>query len=303
MKGIVAIGILFGTGILFAQDSPFVFEVESNSISTEVSVTDAVGKPVIDLTKDAFSIYEDGKLQTLTGFLPVEAPCSALLLFDRTSSTENEWPLLQGALNQFMEALKPQDSISIATFTDSTDLRLNWWNLSKGRPADVLTNVKIGDTTDFYGAIGWAQNRFKNVNARKVIVVLSDGLDSTRIMSRYTPDFDDDFQKLLRSVRTGKIPYYFVAVNTDVDSKTGSALGRLRMEQLAEASGGGMLIPQTADDIATFFGDIAHILGTQYSLAYQQPVSSRDGKSHKIEVRLRDPKLTAHLSRDHYVSN
>jgi hypothetical protein len=63
------------------------------------------------------------------------------------------------------------------------------------------------------------------------------------------------------------------------------------------------VVPQTADDIAPFFGEIARNLGTQYALAYQQAASSRDGKSHKIEVRLRDPSLSAHPSRDHYLSN
>src|SRR4026209_39116 len=104
-RGPAIIGILFGAGLLSAQDVPTVIKVESNSISVEVSVTDAAGKPVTNLTQDDFSIFEDGKMQALTGFYSVEAPCSALLLFDRTSSTESQWPLLQAALNQFMDAL------------------------------------------------------------------------------------------------------------------------------------------------------------------------------------------------------
>jgi VWFA-related protein len=289
-------------GVLAAQDAPFVLKVDSNAISVEVSVTDASNKPVLNLTRDAFSIYEDGELQPLTGFSSVEAPYSVLLLFDRSVSTENQWPLLQTALVQFVDALRKQDSVAIATFTDSTSLRLDWWSLSKGRPADVLSAVKIGDTTNFYGAIDWAANRLKKVNARKGVVVLSDGNDSTRIMHFYDPKLDSDFQKLVRDVWTARIPYYFVALNTDVNSKFDSPFGRIRMEQLAEASGGGIVFPKTADDIAPFFGDIARNLGTQYSLAYQQPKSSRDGKTHTIEVRLKDPSLTPRQTRNRYVS-
>jgi VWFA-related protein len=258
---------------------------------------------VTNLPREAFSIYEDGKLQELTGFYSVDTPYSVLLLFDRSTSTDNQWPLLQTALGRFFDALRPQDSISIATFTGSTTLRLDWWNLSKGRPADVLSDVKIGKVTDFYGAINWSENRFKKISTRKGVVVLTDGLDSTGIMRLYPPEVDEDFQKLLRNVRSGGIPYYFVALNTDFNSDTGPATGRARMEQLAEASGGGIVFPQSADDIVPFFGDIAHSLGTQYGLSYQQPQSSRDGKPHTIEVRLRDSSLTIHQSRDHYVSN
>ena len=243
------------------------------------------------------------KLQELTGFYSVETPYSVLLLFDRSTSTENQWPLLQTALERFFDALRPQDSVSIATFTGSTTLRLDWWNLSKGRPADVLSAVKIGKVTDFYGAINWSANRLKKLNTRKGVVVLTDGLDSTGIMRLYPPEVDDDFQKLLRNVRSGGIPYYFVALNTDLNSDSGSATGRARMEQLAEASGGGIVFPQSADDIVPFFGEIAHNLGSQYGLSYQQPQSSRDGKPHSIEIRLRDSGLSVHQSRDHYVSN
>ena len=278
-------------------------KLDSNSILVEVSVTDSLKKAVTDLPRDAFRIYEDGKLQQITGFYPVETPYSILLLFDRSSSTENQWPLLQTAMARFFDKLRPHDSVSIATFTGNTTLRLDWWNLSKGIPADVLSDVKIGTTTDFYGAINWSANRLKKVTTRKGVVVLTDGLDTTGIMRYYPPEVDADFQKLLRNVRSGGIPYYFVALNTDLNSEKGSELGRLRMEQLAEASGGSIVYPLTVDDIVPFFGKIADNLGTQYSLAYQQPQSSRDGKAHRIEVQLQDSNLSIHQSRDHYVSN
>jgi VWFA-related protein len=303
MRVLASIGVLFGAGLLFAQDAPFVFKLDSNSISVDVTVTDSAKKTVTNLPREAFSIYEDGKLQEISGFYSVDTPYSVLLLFDRSTSTENQWPFLQNALDRFIDALRSQDRISIATFTGSTTLRLDWWGLSRGRPADVLSAVKIGSVTDFYGAINWSANRLKKVTTRKGVVVLTDGLDSTGIMRLYNPEVDEDFQKLLRNVRSGGIPYYFVALNTDRNSENGSALGRARMEQLAEASGGGIVFPQSVDDIVPFFGDIARTLGTQYGLAYQQPQSSRDGKPHIIEIRLRDPSLSIHQSRDRYVSN
>ena len=92
-------------------------KLDSNSILIDVTVTDSAKKPVTNLPRDEFSIYEDGKLQELTGFYSVETPYSILLLFDRSTSTENQWPLLQTALERFFDALRPQDSVSIATFT------------------------------------------------------------------------------------------------------------------------------------------------------------------------------------------
>jgi len=298
-------GILFGAIFLFAQDRPLSINVNSNNIAVEVSVTDSANRFVMNLTKDDFSIYEDGKLQEIQGFYPVETSCSILLLFDRSSSTKNQWPLLQTALDHFVDALRPQDRVSIATFAEKTTLRLDWWNLSKGRPADVLSAAKIENYTEFYSAINWALNRVRRVNTRKGVVVLTDGIDSTKPIHSYNPQLDEDFQKLLRSVRSSRVPLYFVALNTDLnpDGREFNSAGRLRMEQLKDASGGGILFPKNAADISPFFGQIARDVGSQYGLAYQQPVSSRDGKAHTIEVIPRDRKLTVRQSRTQYIVN
>src|SRR5205823_14674011 len=108
---------LLGAAVVGAQDLP-VLHVESNNIVVDVSVTDSANRPVLSLSKDDFSIYEDGRLQELRGFYSADTPCNILLLFDRSSSTKEQWPLLQSSLDRFVDAMRMQDRIAVATFTD-----------------------------------------------------------------------------------------------------------------------------------------------------------------------------------------
>jgi VWFA-related protein len=52
------------------QTSPATFSVTTNVVNVNVSITDSAGKPVLNLTKDDFLLYEDGKLQKLIGCDP-----------------------------------------------------------------------------------------------------------------------------------------------------------------------------------------------------------------------------------------
>src|SRR2546428_8880911 len=47
---------------------PLTAQVEVHVVNVDVTVTDAQGKPVLDLTKDDFEVFEDGRLQKLTNF-------------------------------------------------------------------------------------------------------------------------------------------------------------------------------------------------------------------------------------------
>ena len=47
---------------------PLITQVEVHVVNVDVSVTDANGKPVLDLTKDDFEIFEDGQPQKITNY-------------------------------------------------------------------------------------------------------------------------------------------------------------------------------------------------------------------------------------------
>jgi hypothetical protein len=74
---------------------------------------------------------------------------------------------------------------------------------------------------------------------------------------------------------------------------------RVRMEQLAEASGGMAAFPRDTKDLVPLFERIQRDLGSGYHITYN-PKRPGDGKLRRIEVRPRDTSLNVYQSQTTY---
>jgi hypothetical protein len=64
-----------------------------------------------------------------------------------------------------------------------------------------------------------------------------------------------------------------------------------------------VVFPKEPEDVIPMYEKIVHELGTTYSLGYAITNSHRDGKRHKIDVRLRSGNFQLRQSRDRYTAN
>ena len=69
---------------------PFKLSVTAELVLLDVSVKDAAGEHVSNLTKDNFRIYEDGKLQNITHFASDDVPVTVGLVIDTSGSMRPE---------------------------------------------------------------------------------------------------------------------------------------------------------------------------------------------------------------------
>jgi len=309
---------LLGAAVGFGQD-PLSLRVDVSLVTLDAEVTDSAGRPVTTLTKEDFQIYENGTLQDLRSFDSVETPYNILLLFDCSPSTQPDWPFLVEAMNRFRHMLRPQDRMELAQFGGGFKV-LQKWFFQAGQAIDVEVqpNNQVCWGTNFYGALSQAIDELKTVKGRKGVVVLSDGgHDRIPFQSgnrtplgrpRYVDSVDDkDFQRIHRSVAGADVVFYFVAVNTDLNPDEFNTEDiynkqqlRSRIEVLASASGGRVVFPKKPDEVVKLYEQLAHDLGTSYSLGYVPANPARDGTYRKIEVRLRDHSLRVRQSREGY---
>jgi Ca-activated chloride channel family protein len=316
--------ISVGALALPAQE-PFTVKVDVELVTVDVVISDAAGRPVTTLTKKDFEVYEDGKLQELRSFEPVDSPYGVLLLFDCSTSTQPLWPFLVESMNRFTARLRPQDTIAVAQFGGSYKTLLEWKPRGSGGLAiEIRPEDRSCNNTDFYGAVSQALVELRKAFGRKGAVILTDGVHngipiqrsgSSNGAPRRVDALDDSgFQKVLRQVKGSDVVLYFVAVNTDLnpaglagsrgryspDDLYDTMQVRSRMELLAEVSGGKMVYPREPGDVVPLFEQIGRELGTSYGLGYEPPSSKKDGTYHKIEVRVRDKTLQVLQSRVGY---
>jgi VWFA-related protein len=323
----------FVSGALVLAQGPgpeYTLKVDVPLVSVDVTVEDAEGNLVKDLAKDIFEVYEDGIRQEIRNFSPVSTPYNVFLLFDRSGSTQHKWAFMERAVAAFVAGLRAQDRLAIATFDYKIESQVDWTGdrLKAARALAQLTNPKALGETNLYDAVERTLRReFKKVNGRRALVVLTDGRDTSlyRDLARTNRLLESSedrlFQKALKASREERIPVYFVAINTDrnLDRETqrdeyhnlhilfpNTAVPqryltqvRMRMEQIAETSGGRILFPEGIEEIIPLYQQIGRELGMSYSLGY---MSSNPASTmfRRIEVRTRDGNFRVTQSRAGY---
>ncbi|MCA1613230.1 MAG: VWA domain-containing protein [Acidobacteria bacterium] len=168
-----------------------VITVESNLVRLNVGVADQQGRPVVSLSQGDFAVYEDGERQTIRSFEPVAAPFSLVLLLDMSGSTLSFRTQLRMAALRFIDALGPEDRVSVVAFwgdqkfegkTLKTVPRIKTladFTTGRKKIAYAIQDADGRGETNLYAALSSALNSLaKEGTRRKAIVVLTDGIDS-----------------------------------------------------------------------------------------------------------------------------
>ena len=103
--------------IAHIRSSDEAIKLEARLVNVLVKVSDAGGKTLPLLKKDDFVIFEDNVQQDISYFEPVTAPLHLVLLLDLSGSTEKKMKVLKKAAQEFVDSLKPSDTIAVAGFT------------------------------------------------------------------------------------------------------------------------------------------------------------------------------------------
>lgn len=215
--------LAFGVSTPFAQTTKKAedeeIRVDTDLVEVPFVVTDRAGKPILNLKKDNFVVYEDGKLQALTDFSATSAPFEVALVLDTSGSTLAELPLIQRAAQNFIASLRPGDRVSIIAYRaqkeagKSSAITEVLVPLTSDRTilADALGKVQTSFGTPYYDSlVQVAEKVFRDppgeqFRGRRALVALTDGVDSTSVT-----DFDE-VKELLE--RTGAAAY-FIKIDT-----------------------------------------------------------------------------------------
>jgi len=287
--------------MLLSEDAPYTINVNVPLVSVDFTVMDMAGKPVTDLNRYDFDIFDNGERRAMQSFNPVKNPISIVLLLDCSESTRDRMTLLISSLARLVDQLGPRDRVAVAVFGTGIEVLMDWDG--KQKPVNPV-NDPMCHGTNFYAALDWAQKKLSGVSGRRGVVVFSDGresnivrkqvkVDGVKVRRIVPPEEDGDFQKILKGARELGAPFYFVAVDTDLNP--GVDYGgpvedlkqiRARLGRMADTTGGSVVFPNQSREVVEFFLQISHDLAITYSTSFT-PVRIKDGKVHRIEIRVR----------------
>jgi Ca-activated chloride channel family protein len=211
--------LLISSFLSFAQTDDETIRVETQLIDVPVFVTDKSGKPILNLKRSNFVVFEDGKLQEIAEFSATSAPFEVALLLDTSGSTRADLALIQRAAANFVESLRPGDRVSIIAYrTERTET--NAFSVSEvltGLTADrkmlerALEAVKTSNSTPFYDSLlQVAETVFRDepkdeFRGRRALVALTDGVDSASAA---------EFEEVQSTLEKAGIVSFFVEIDT-----------------------------------------------------------------------------------------
>lgn len=244
-------------------DENDVVRVDTQLVSVPAIVTSRAGRPLGNLSKDNFIIYENGAKQQIVNFGTTDAPFEIALLLDTSGSTRSELLLIRRAANAFIQALRPGDRVGIVAFNTSPE---EGTSLATVEVMSALTNdreflrqavenIGTSNGTPFYDALALVSDEIfrepagEESRGRRAVVALTDGVDSASLS-----EFDEAREKLMQA----GVASYFVQINTedyvedrlmsDCRNSGGLRLSRTQMERYRR-----IFVPQgDAGDYANF---------------------------------------------------
>ena len=174
------------------QDIPI--RLDTDLVTVPVIASDRADVYVPDLTKDEFTVYEDGMKQEIEFFAAVRTPFSVVLMLDTSASTQEKLPRIQRAAKTFLEQLQPADRVKIISFDDGV-YDLSQFTNDRAELRKAIDSTKPGQGTKLYDAVKFALNDLSRVKGRKAIVIFTDGVDWRSDSTGY----DDNIRQLEES--------------------------------------------------------------------------------------------------------
>jgi Ca-activated chloride channel family protein len=275
-----ALLLLCAAAIAVAQEP--VFKVDVQLVRLLATVKNAAGDLVGSLEARDFAVKDNGVTQEIAVFEhQTTQPLSITLLIDTSASTGKDLKYETASVMKFLNALvregNPADSVSLYAFSYDVTL-LHSFTRRPSRVEDSLKFLKPEGGTSLYDAVYLAAPALRDREGRHVIVVVTDGGDTTSF--RKYKDALDAAQKADAIV----YPVVVVPITNPVGRNTG---GEHALETLAAGTGGRTFYPSAGAELDRAFAEILRDLRTQYLLGYYPSgVPAGDGKFHAVRVEL-----------------
>jgi Ca-activated chloride channel homolog len=297
------------------QQAPF--KSGARTVAVYATVTGPDGRLVPDLTRDDFEIYDNGKLQTVSVFANDIQPITIVVMLDRSGSMKANFRLIESAGEAFVERLLPADKARIGSFAARIQVDPRDFTSDKDEMVRILrTELQPDGPTPLWNALNVGMTALLRQDGRRVVLVFTDGVDMPMNFSTHNVSLRD----AMKRAQEEDVMVYAVGLESHVPfggrrspmpgGRTGGYGGRRGgmiaqkpdegLAKIAMETGGGYFELTNAGDLSSTFSRVADELHHQYALGFEP--MKLDGKSHKLEVRLKRPGLIARARKSYVAS-
>lgn len=290
MAGALALAFSFafqGSGFPAVAQDEMPIRVDVRLVRLLATVKDSGGILDGSLTKDDFEVRDNGAKQQIAVFeRQTEQPLSIAILIDNSGSTAKDLKYETDSVTRFVKAVlkegNPADAVALYSF--------NWEIVKQNgftrNPLAIDKNLKLlkGQAgTSLYDAILLASRDIEDRQGRKIIVVVTDGGDTTS---------HTDFNHSLEAAQVADIVIYPILVVPIANDAGRNVGGENALTTMAQRTGGRVFVPTLGAALDRAFTQILRELRTQYLLAfYPKDTPLTRERFHNVTIVAREPGL------------
>ena len=186
------------------SDAPAALQKKPRFQQVALSVTDESGREVQNLGKDDFvAKLGDEPLPVLFAEYLANGPASVLILADTSGSTQAKIPQAREAITLVVNNLDPRDDVALFAFS-SKPFNLQSFTREHSVIIERETVLHAYGSTSLFDSVHTATTTLqRGCYARRVLVVISDGIDNT---SGKTVD------EAVHDLKSGGVSAYAIAI-------------------------------------------------------------------------------------------
>jgi VWFA-related protein len=287
-------------------------KVDVDVVSVLTSVRDKKGALIPTLSKEDFTILEDGKPQPIKYFTKeTDVPLTIGMLVDVSGSQRNLINIEQSAASQFFgQVLRKKDLAFLIMFGEETELlqdytsspRLLTQGLQQLRVSSGAQGIHPGPVptisqprgTVLYDAVYLAANdKLKGEVGRKVIVVITDGVDQGSRMSR---------NQAIEAAQKADAVIYSIDYSDPraYGGMFGGGGGEGELRKMSDETGGHVYKVDRRHSLDDVFKELQDEMRSQYSIGYTPTNEVKDGSYRHIDIKLANKDYKAQARKGYY---
>lgn len=293
--GKAVIALLAGACLLSPQEPPTI-RVDVRLVRMLVTVKNDEGKLIGSLNKEDFTIFDNEVKQEVAVFDRTTAqPLSIALLIDTSGSIAKDLKQAVASVKRFLMAVlkdgNPDDEVKLFSFNYDVQEHTGFTR-NIGQIERRLTPLKAEAGTSLYDAIWFAGRSLEDREGRHVIVIVTDGGNTTSERS---------YHEALEAAHRADAPIYSLLLMPITNDAGRNIGGENALTTLAASTGGRMFAPTIGAELDQALSEILRDLRTQYLIGYYpKDIPPTRERFHRVRVQLPRRDLRASTRSGYY---
>ena len=272
-----------------------IVRINAELVQLHVRVIDRNNRPIDNVPKNDFHVFEDGVPQTIETFTREEVPISYGLAVDTSGSLRSQLQSVIDAGKTIINSNKQGDETFLVRFISSDKIEtVQDFTSNKELLMDGLDSFYVeGGQTAIIDAVYLSAEHVSEYKKgdegdrrRRALIVITDGEDRNSFYKQ---------EQLFARLREEDVQIFVIGFVNELDKDAGFIRKSPRekavalINKLATETGGRAFFPESIAELPQIANDIVRDLRTQYVIAYNPTNKAQDGTFRAIKVAVDQP--------------